>query len=272
MNLLKKMVNFFIGTILSLLIFIFTFSFVFKNVVQKQIIGETVKTIVVNEYIKDSDIENKEKLEELLEDNDANKLIDIISNEFGNSIDEDNYQVDQSTIESIIDICVDHKDEISEIAGRTITEDEIRSIETKNNLKEAFDSGFEKINENVNDTSKKVINGYTKLISTKFRIIICVSILIFISLLALLTKSTYKWMHGFGSSLITCGIFVILTYFSLKVIIDIAVKNLEFELNINPISILIFGVIEFIIGILFKIIYKQIDKKYEEKEQITNIK
>ena len=263
---LKNFCSSIIGILLFILIFLLTFSFVFKKVVQKQIIGETVKSIVVDEYIKNTKLEHKDQIEKLLQDEDADKLIDIIIDEYSNSLDNESYTVDDSTVDTIIDLCVKHKEEISQIAGYNISENDIRSTTTRNNISEAFNEGIKKTNVNIGTTGVHVVKAYTNFISTKFRVIIVLSIILLTIILALINWSLYGWISKLGSSLISSGVFTILTYFALKYILNQAVKNLEFKVSINPNSILIIGIVEVVIGTVMVIINKLLTNKIKEKQ------
>ena len=268
MKFLKGIITFFTGLAIFILVLSLTFTYIFKNIIQKQIIGDAVKDIVITEYIKDKDIENKDKIEELLEDKDAKKLVNIVIDEYLESLRTDNYQVSEESLDTIIDLCIEHKKELEEITNEEIKIEDIKSQETRNNLRQAFNEGFDSANNDIGETGSTIINYYSNYTSTGFKVALVCSILSGLILIGLINWSYCRPMRTLGTSLLITGIFISIMY----VLINLAVKELikrvdEISLSINTKSILILAIFEIILGILLLILQTLIKKAILKRKE-----
>ena len=233
---------------LFFLVFLFSISLISKKVIQKEIIGNVLKGQVVTDYIDGKNIVNQDKVNELINDKEINGIINDVIAEYDNYLKEDNYKVSDKLINEIIDFCVEHKAEISEISGREITEEEIRSVETYKNLTNVFDEGFRHIKNDVGEIGEEIVKMYSKFISTAFRLKVILLMILMIGIIMLSTWSLYKWLSSFGKILITNGIIFTMIYFITGIIVSKITGEFNLDIKINFMFILIVGLAEIFIG------------------------
>ena len=271
MDTLKKLLSFFIGLALMLMIGLLTTSILVKDVFQNQVIGSIVRTEMVSEAVNNSDFEGKNEINELLDDKELYNIIDDVVTDYVNSIGDEDYKVNEKTIDGIIDYVVDHQDELEKITGEKIDISEIKSEKSKQELTDAMNKSFADIN-NADSSVKKVIKGYGFITSNKFRALLIVGIIVSLLLLILLQGSVYDWLTTAGVSLITCGVFVSALYAVVSALAKAIAKNSDVPISINPTSIIIIGIIELGVGILLiiikSIVKKGLAKKSENEKEI----
>ena len=124
MNILKGLGIALICTAIVILLEMFSFSISIKHVFQNQIIGGAVKEKVLDSYLKENESVDKEKIENLINDNKSNEIIDNIINDYMKYLDNENNEISDKTVDSIVEYCLAHRDEISKISGREVSEDE----------------------------------------------------------------------------------------------------------------------------------------------------
>ena len=225
MNILKGLGIALICTAIVILLEMFSFSISIKHVFQNQIIGGAVKEKVLDSYLKENESVDKEKIENLINDNKSNEIIDNIINDYMKYLDNENNEISDKTVDSIVEYCLTHKDEISKISGREVSEEEIKSEETRNNISKSLNDGFKSFSEGFGTTEKSFVKSYGEFTSSKFRVTIIIIIVVLLGLLALIKWSTYRWLSSFGVAMIISGVTVLMAYAVLKGIIFIVVKN-----------------------------------------------
>ena len=267
MDTLKKILSFFVGLALMCIIVALTSSILLKDIFQNQIIGSVVKTEMVTEAINNSEFDKKSEINELLDDKELQGLINDVVTDYVNSIDNEDYEVNEKTVDRIIDYVVDHQDELEKITGEKIDINEVTSKESKEELTKAMNDSFKDIN-NLDSSVKKLIKGYGFITSTKFRILLILAAVVSLMLLILLQGSVYDWLTTAGVSLITCGVFVSALYAVVSALAKTITKNTDAPISIDPSSIIIIGLVELGIGILL-IITKSVIKKVLSKKNGT---
>lgn len=270
MNFLKGLLSFILSIVLFILLTIFSFNILFKGVVQPQLIGGLAKKQLVSEYIEKEDIDHKEEIEKLLEDKEADKIANNLVNDYMKYLSDNSYKVSKKTVNNIINFCVNHREEINNISNTVVTENEIKSQETFDDLYNKINDGFKEINKKIGKTPQEVIKIYVNLTSNNITLVLIISIIICVILLILIKGSLYKWISTFGSSLISCGIMVIGLYFILNYLVLTIINKQNFNLNIKINQVLTLGLFEIIIGIVM-IIVKIIISKIQEKTE-NNVK
>lgn len=246
---------------LFFLVFIFSVSLISKKVIQKEIIGNVLKGQVVTDYIKGQKIENEDKINELINDKKINSIINDVIAEYDIYLKEDNYKVSDELINEIIDFCIEHKAEISEISGREITEEEIRSAETYKDLTNVFEEGFSNFKNDFSTIGQELVKIYNKFISSAFRLKVFILMMLMIGIIMLSTWSLYSWLSSFGKILITNGVLFTLIYFITGIVVTRIVSEFELDIKITFIYILIVGLSELFIGIALVFSRKYIEKR-----------
>lgn len=266
MKFFKGFLSFIIGIILTILLMVLSLNMIFKNVVEKEVLGGIIKDQIISEYIENEEIENKDLIKELLNENEVTTIAGNVIDEYMEYLEDNNHKVSQKTLDSIINFSVKHRQQISKIARRDISENELKSAESYKNLSDSINEGFSKVGNEINKSGTEVVKTYNNLTSNNFKIIIIILILISIILLMVIKNSFYKWLSIFSKSIITCSIIIISLYVLSTFLINKIKENQNIEITISLNGILVIGIIELVIGILCIIIKKIIDKKENIKQ------
>ena len=139
--------------------------------------------------------------------------------------EDNNYKVSKKTVQEIIDFFVKHREKLNELSNSNITEEELKSQETFNNIEKGLNDEFVTVNDDIGEQASTVIRVYSKLISNNFQIILIISIMIVIILLMLIKNSLYSWMSTFGYSLISVGIMMCSLFIFFNSFIFCWIKN-----------------------------------------------
>lgn len=260
--------------LLSILAFVFvlslSLSLIFKNVVQKGVVGSIVKDVIVEEFSKennltDKDKKNIEKVNSVIKTKDINELVDKVVDEYEASLDNENYHVKESTVDYVIDLLVEYKDLINDISGEHVTEKDIRSNDVREDITEVFNDLLQQDDHDNEQVVRVIITSYNFFSSTTFRMLLVLFIVVSFALIALVKSSFTKLMKPAASVFITNGVLISALYF----VIMYAFKNInnssKYNIVIDPKYILCLGIIEVIIGIIFTIV-TIVTKKDEEEE------
>lgn len=269
MKILKGTGIFFLSLFAFIFILLLSFSLIFKNVIQKGVVGSVVKNIIIDEFgsdenLTDKDKENIEKVNEVIKTDDINKLVDKLIDEYEKSLNNENYEVSEKTVDYVIDLLVDYKDLINDITNENVTETEIRSTETKEGITKAFNEVLGEKPESNEDTVRIVITSYNMFVSTSFRIILIFLTIICFTLIALIKKSYIKWMKSASSVFVTVGLLISASYFAILYLFKSINNSGNYNLVIEPKYILVLGIAEMIIGIGLLITNIIFSKKEEE--------
>ena len=260
MKVLKGLLSGIIGLLLFVLIVGLTFSYVMKSVLKKDILNGVVKDQVTKQYIKIEDEKVKEGIEELLGKNEVSDLAEELIDEYIKYTKDENYKVSDELVDKIVDFCVENKESISKFSKEELTEEKIRSKETYDNIKKTFDDGFKEVKKKLGD-GEVVVEVYGVIVSKTSRLIVVGIILGLIIIYSLLNWSFYKFLSPLGVSTIISGILYLGIYGLIMVFKDLILKSTELNINFNPKTILIAGIIELALGIIFIIIRDVIEKQ-----------
>lgn len=263
MKFLKGFFSFIIGFIIFILISMLASSFLLKNVVQNQIMGSVVKSEMIEGIMKDSDIEHKEEIMNMLDDDELNYIVSDVMDEYLKAIENSNYEISDKTVDRIINYVDKHKEEIEKIAGEEIDVDELKMSKDEFNEEMNKSLSEEAIDSNVRD----VFKVYKAYISTKFRIVLAVIIVVLIGLLMLINKNVYGWLTATGVSLIASGISMSGLYLLVREGLKQAMKESSVTIIIDPVNMLICGLIEMAVGVALLVTYNVINKKKQNKDE-----
>lgn len=280
MKALRSVLYVIVAIILGLLINVFSFTLLLKNVVQDEIITNTIKTSIISGYlannIKDIDKltpEQKKMLEEILNDNEINEVVNIVMDNYINYQGDSSYKISQNDVDKIKNYVVKHEDLIKQASGKEIDINEI----TKEITVENIDKNAKEVAKDLEELPpeiKPVISSYKYATVGPLKMVLIGLIVVCIALLMLISWSFVKWMKATGVCLITNGVLITLTFIFIDGIKDLFLKAIDNKISLGNISfnlILIIGLVELFIGIALIVIHKLINKK-SNKEEVKDIK
>lgn len=270
MKILKKFLSFIVGFILYILLLAFSLNLVIKGVIQKQIVGGVAKDQIISEYLNKSDVENKEEIRKILEDKDATKIANTVVDEYIEYLSDNNHKVSKKTVNSILDFCIKHREQINKFSKENVTEEELKSPETYNDLEKAINESFSEIEHEIGDAPIQVIKVYSNLTSNNFQTLLIISIIICIILLMIIKSSLYKWMSSVGGSLISIGVMILGLYFALGIVVQEIQKQFDFDIVIKLNDMITIGIMEILIGVIL-IVIKVIINKIQNSSKTTPV-
>ena len=259
------------GIVLFALIFALSFSYILKSVVSKDLLNGVLKQQILDQYTKEVNTEVKESIEELLGKNDISELANDILEEYSKFAKDKDYKVSDEFVDEIIEFCVKNKDLISRISKEEITEEKLRSDETRTNLTKSLNEALPEISDKIGESGDLVMFIYGIIVSRFARIMTILAIAMIILLIALITWSVYKWLTPLGVSLIVSGIIYIAIYVCTMIFKAEILYGLDIDIKLNPTIIVIIGGAEFIFGIIAIVIKKIIDGKSKQVEENYSI-
>ena len=243
-----------IGLILFVAIFGLTFSFIIKGIIKNDILSGVVKERIITEYTKKVDPDIKETIEEILNQKEISDLAEDVIDEYIKYSKNKDHKVNKKLVDDIIEFCVKNKDLISKISNEEITEEKLRSQETYDNLTKSINEGFPEVENQIGDVGETVVEIYGIVVSDTTRLIVIGIIIGLILLLMLINWSLIKWMSTVGVSLIINGTLFSSIYVVIMIFKDKILNSLDFEVNLNPTTIIIIGASEIVIGIILLIV------------------
>lgn len=271
MKFVRGLLTFLISSILFFMIVGLSVCFSVKDIVQHQLITEVFKQTIINESDENSNL-NFNDVDELIDSDELNEIIDSAIIDFSSYIEGTSGGVSDETVDLIIDFCIQHKDDFSNIVGEEIDMNELKSPEIRTELKNSLNKSLQEINIDKNSPVATVVSAYGKITSNSFKTEMLITIAVLIILLGLVNWSIYKWMNPFGVVLITSGIVVSLFYAASTVLVKAIVNSINLSINLDTKMILIIGVSELVIGILLLIICAIINKAVNKnKAKKTNL-
>lgn len=270
MKVISKILSFILSMVLFMLILMFSLNLVIKGVIQKQIIGGVAKDQILNEYISNNEFENKEEIKKILEEPEALSLANSVIDEYLKYVSDNNHKINKKTVTNIINFFIKNREKLNEISHSTVTEEELRSQETFDNIEKGLNEGFAEVNVDIGATASQIIKIYSKLISNNFQILLIISSIISVILLMIFQNSLYRWMSTFGFSLLMVGTLICGFFTGLNSFVPTIQKHLKLEIEIKLNDMLVIGIIEIILGIIL-LVTKTIISKMKTKNHKTSV-
>ena len=280
MRILKKLLNGFFTLMLINLIGLLVLSFNLKNIIVNGVIKEVLVDKITSQNYLNNNIQQRneitteeninsvtddEQVREILRSKEVEELIDKYLDIVIDSLI-DGKEIDEVALkEDIMNYIRENKDKLEKAAGKEITNEDLNRVEEElrgENVDENFKRSLAQASKSLKETEKTVLKGYKFFVSNDFRIIDILLIILDLIILAIIGHSLHKWIKSLAVATTVCGVFLILTYIIVKVIITSFTKY-----NFNVSSLLISGIIMTIYGILAQVIYKIVLKKIEMKKK-----
>ncbi|MDO4996115.1 MAG: hypothetical protein Q4E69_02960 [Bacilli bacterium] len=271
MKILRKILSFILGVVLSLLIGGLLLSFAVKSVIQEELIGGAIKDQFIPMITESTELseEDKKIVEEMFEDKEVNDMVNQMVDEIFETMTTDDGEISEETINSIFDYVISNKDKIEEVTGEEIDLSSLEEVRNSDEFKNVTKELTESINESageLDDTSKTAIKTYTYMVSNECRLVLLGLIVLDLILIALVQWSPYKWMSTLGKALTTSGLTLLLLYFIMNKFIEALLSEQDITFNINTSSILTMGIICVIGGVLLVVIKLIIDNIIKNKK------
>ncbi|MCR1960672.1 hypothetical protein CWE04_00500 [Thomasclavelia cocleata] len=224
---------------------------------------------VLNESFPDVSNENIDKVEDIIEGNDA---LDNITGEF---LDQVTYTINNDKeiettgiLEGITDVIDKSIPELEEAIGKKISQEQIDKIKTKLTNKDSLlqnkiKNTVEKIQTSAPKT-KQIIKTYDILSNNLTKIICIIGIIIIVVLLGVINKSYFKWTLFSGIGLLVSGIllglFLPLAVNAMEFTIGMRILGMSIDIPVD--SLWMSGLICGGIGIILLVIYMVLNRKY----------
>lgn len=273
MKFLRGLLTFLISNVLFIMVICLSICFSVKDLVQHQLITEAFKQAIINESDESSNL-NFNRVEELIDSDDINKIIDSAIIDFSSYIEGTSGGVSDETVDLIIDFCIQHRDDFSSIVGEEVNIDDLKSPEVRSELKDSLNNSLKEINIDKNSPVVTVISAYGTITSNSFKVDLLIVIAILVVLLGLVNWSIYKWMNPVGIVLITSGIVISLFYAASTILFKTVISSMNLSMNIDTKEFLIIGIVEVVVGILLlivcAIINKIVDKNKSKSLNVDN--
>ena len=275
MRIIKKVFIGFLTIILIDLIVLLILNLSLKKFIINDILIESIKSnngiINVENNNEIPIIANNEIIQEVLNDELMKEDISDFIDEFIKSLsDEDIENIPTSELQQkVIDYVKNNKEELSEKTGVEITNEMIdKSVEQLNDVdtQKSINQQINNYKNNLTKEEKIALKIFEFVNSKKFRLILIVSIISDILLIALLHKSTYKWIKNLSYAMAISGLSIVILAISIKYIISSMTMVI-----INTKSLITLGIITIIFGLIIQIIYRIMTKYYikEKKNEVS---
>lgn len=276
MKIVKKIFTGLLTIILIDLIVLLVLNMSLKDFIVKEILINSISTNnellnVDSSNIENPIIANNEVIKEVLQDEQIQEDLGDFLDDFIKNLSDDDIESlsTEEMQEEIITYVKEHKDELSEKTGVEITDEMIdksnemlEDVDTEKALKQEINN----YKKNLTKEEKFAIKVFDFVNSVKLRMILIISIILDIILIAIIQRSTYKWIKNLSYSMTIAGLSIIVLAMSLRYVISTMTMVV---INIKSITTL--GIILLAFGIIIQIVYRLMIKYYikENKYEIS---
>lgn len=255
MKIIRKILVFILGFVLFNLVGAFFLSISIKNIVQEEVIGSVIKQSLVSSIQTEQNItpEQQEIISKALDNEQIDKLLNNVTDELINTLGTDNQKLNSESINDLIDYFIENKEVLEQITGTSVAAEDLEKFKSSEEYQEATNAITKSINETskqLSPTEKKVIQGYSYMISDNFKLMILGCIAINILLIAFIQWSLYKWLAIAGRSLYMTGITLIVMYFGMGAISQMLLQEVNMSIELDANNILLMGIGTIIFGLL----------------------
>ena len=276
MKIVKKIFTGLLTIILIDLIVLLVLNMSLKDFIVKEILINSISTNnellnVDSSNIENPIIANNEVIKEVLQDEQIQEDLGDFLDDFIKNLSDDDIESlsTEEMQEEIITYVKEHKDELSEKTGVEITDEMIyksnemlEDVDTEKALKQEINN----YKKNLTKEEKFAIKVFDFVNSVKLRMILIISIILDIILIAIIQRSTYKWIKNLSYSMTIAGLSIIVLAMSLRYVISTMTMVV---INIKSITTL--GIILLAFGIIIQIVYRLMIKYYikENKYEVS---
>ncbi len=207
---------------------------------------------VVEDYTNDSISEEViREVENTIENNEEiKKIVDAYYRSILDVLSDKETELNINVTEELTGL-IDEGEKVLKDYGIEITPEEkqeLLSIVSSEELNDLASSAITEAKQNMTSETKMILDVYQFLTSSELKIILILSIVVFLLFIALLKKSVYQWFSNFAIAAISSGIVIGILF---PFLVDSALKLLEEEsLNLSLSSFTTYGYILIGLGIL----------------------
>ncbi len=229
----------------------------------KEEVTNTMTTYLENNTSVDKE-EIKKGVDKVLNSNDTlKKTIDNYYDEIINVLG--NKDAKEINVASELETLIDNSEEILKEYGVTISKqdkEKLMEIVSNDEINKTVNEAIKEIKSDMPKEVTEVINILNFISGTTFKIILISVIILFLVVIALLKKSTYKWLINFGIASIITGL---LYSFVLPNLMDIITKSLNDNISISLSSMVNYGYIVLILGVIAVILNIVLNKIFNKE-------
>ena len=272
MKVLRVIGNILVGIILFALLFAFMFISKTKNLLEGDLLKDTIRNTVEEISKNDNSLteSQKEVIDDMFKDSDVSGIINMILDNYKEYRNDSNYSVSYTDAKKLYDFLVKYKSYIKSDSNEDIskmTEQQFKEYFDNKKVDEFTINAFKEFDKNFDqDTLNIALDAYSFATSAFVRAILVVTIIVFILLLCLINWDFIKWMLVFGIDLIVSGTLFIILYFLAELVKDRLLKETA-KINFNFTSFLVSGIIQVVIGIVLIVLYVVLEKKFKKKDK-----
>ena len=273
MKALRIIGNILIGIILFALLFSFMFITKTRNILEGDLLKDTIRNTVDEISKNDNSLteSQKETIDDMFKDSEVSGIINMILENYKEYRTNSDYSVSYEDAKKLYDFLAKYKSEIKTDSDEDIskmTESEFKEYFENKKVDEFTKNAFSEFDKNFNeDTLNIALDAYSFATSAFVRAILVVVIIVFILLLCLINWDFIKWMLIFGIDLIISGTLFILLYGIAELVKDKLLKS-SAKINFNFNSFLTSGIIQIVIGVVLITIYVVLKKTVFNKDKI----
>lgn len=268
-----------LGTIIvSFFLFIFVFayslSFILKNAIQDELFVGIIKNSIIESYMENNKGKDTEELDNILRDSKADDIIGLLLDGYDEYQKDGSYDISEKDLDMIKDFLKENKKEINKFTDDEFDDEFINREVTEDNINKFANEMYKDLDKELGESanSKELVSNFKESISTKARIELLICILICIGLIMLINWSLIKWLIPTSVVLIINSLFVFGMYGLLLLMKSAFIKDVEngdiIMKDISFNSVLIFGIVEFVLAIVF-IIVNSVLKNRKTKEVVA---
>ncbi len=267
MKILKVFLTVVSCTILSALVLGFSLTFTVKSFLIKEVAPKTIRELLRIEYVKTNELDSHklEVLDRVFYDKNTSSTIEIIVDNFLEYRENKSaYKVKEKDLKVVREFMVKHRQDLSDFSKEELTEKEIVDHFQVEVINDEVIDIFEKIDKDLKDTEKIVLDVYTKAISNKTKTIMLVAAVVLVGIIMLLNLPITKSLGKIGVSVLISGIILALMYVALTVLRDKVTTSFKLDVDLDSIKFnmfLIWSIVEIALGTTLIIVKRFVPKK-----------
>lgn len=269
---IKRIITFVLTFLIVLSISLLLISFNLKRILVNGVIKETIKTTITVSNFKEGNeipkvVTDNEEVNKILESKEVedlmNKYLDKIINNLSSDEEIDEYEIEKD----VINFLKENKEEIEEITGKEITNEQIektKELYEDNHISHSVEKAIKEAKENMTTKEKTVLKGYSFIISTLFKVLMFILIVINLVLISVINKSYFMWINTLGNSMFMSGLLTTL----IALITSLILRGSTGIKTINTNSLIIPSIIVGLIGLVISIVYRVVEYKRSDQNEL----
>ena len=269
---IKRIITFVLTFLIVLSKLLLLISFNLKRILVNGVIKETIKTTITVSNFKEGNeipkvVTDNEEVNKILESKEVedlmNKYLDKIINNLSSDEEIDEYEIEKD----VINFLKENRQEIEDITGKEITNEQIektKELYEDNHISHSVEKAIKEAKENMTTKEKTVLKGYSFIISTLFKVLMFILIVINLVLISVINKSYFMWINTLGNSMFMSGLLTTL----IALITSLILRGSTGIKTINTNSLIIPSIIVGLIGLVISIVYRVVEYKRSDQNEL----